>query len=49
MHSFDDQMQELADEIIRYSLYRVGLDPVPLDGPKPIAELEALFPPNITE
>ncbi|MDA8277520.1 MAG: pyridoxal-dependent decarboxylase [Actinomycetota bacterium] len=49
MHSFDEQMQELADEIIRYSLYRVGLDPVPLDGPKPLADLAALFPANITE
>ena len=42
MHGYSDQQLEaLGDAILAYSADRLKLDPVPLDGPRTLAELDA--------
>ena len=40
MHEFTPEVENLADEILAYSLERLKSDP-PLDGPRTEADLEA--------
>ena len=39
MHGFSEENERLAQQILDYSLDRMKLDPVPLDGPKTYDEL----------
>jgi glutamate/tyrosine decarboxylase-like PLP-dependent enzyme len=48
MHRRDDAIAELTDAIVEYALWRVRLDPPPLDGPRSLAELRAAAGPTIT-
>ena len=49
MHRFDDETEQLAQAILDYARRRLILDPVPLDGPRPMAELQAAAGQTITE
>ena len=49
MHRFDDETELLAQAILDYARRRLILDPVPLDGPRPMADLEASAGQTITE
>jgi glutamate/tyrosine decarboxylase-like PLP-dependent enzyme len=40
VHGWDDDVEQLATEVVDYALGRLRLDPVPLDGPRSAAELE---------
>ena len=49
MHGYtDQQLEALGDAILAYSADRLKLDPVPLDGPRTLAELEAAANGTIT-
>ena len=48
MHNFDQKAQELAQQIIEYSLNRISMTPMPLDGPKSPLELAKMYGSNIT-
>ncbi len=49
MHGYtDQQLETLGDAILAYSADRLKLDPVPLDGPRTYAELEAAADGTIT-
>ncbi|MEP6855204.1 MAG: aspartate aminotransferase family protein, partial [Pedococcus sp.] len=49
MHGYSDQQLEiLGDAIFAYSADRLKLDPVPLDGPRTLAELDAAAGMTIT-
>ncbi len=48
MHRRDDSIAELTDAIVEYALWRVRLDPPPLDGPRTMAELRAAAGPTVT-
>ena len=49
MHGYSDQQLEvLGDAILAYSADRLKLDPVPLDGPRTLAELDAKAGQTIT-
>ena len=39
MHHYDEKSQALADAVLSYARERMALNPVPLDGPKSMAEL----------
>jgi glutamate/tyrosine decarboxylase-like PLP-dependent enzyme len=39
VHRRDDSIAELTDAIVEYALWRVRLDPPPLDGPRTMAQL----------
>ncbi len=41
MHRFDADSERLAQQVIDYARNRLRMDPVPLDGARPPAELEA--------
>jgi L-2,4-diaminobutyrate decarboxylase len=41
VHRRDESIAELTDSIVEYALWRVALDPPPLDGPRTEAELRA--------
>ena len=48
MHKFTPEVEELANEILAYSLERLKSDP-PLDGPRTAADLFAEVGNTITE
>ncbi len=49
MHGYSDtQLEILGDAILAYSADRLKLDPVPLDGPRTLAELDAAAGVTIT-
>ena len=48
MHQFTAEVEELAKEVLEYSLIRLRKDP-PLDGPKTAQELYELAGNTITE
>jgi L-2,4-diaminobutyrate decarboxylase len=48
VHRRDDTIAELTDAIVEYALWRVRLDPPPLDGPRAMAELRQAAGPTIT-
>jgi glutamate/tyrosine decarboxylase-like PLP-dependent enzyme len=48
MHRYDERTEEIAQLCFDYSRDRLRLYPVPLDGPRPLAELEALAGQTIT-
>jgi L-2,4-diaminobutyrate decarboxylase len=48
MHRRDDSIAELTDAIVDYALWRVRLDPPPLDGPRSRAELREAAGPTVT-
>ncbi len=48
MHGRDAATEELTDAVIAYALGRVAMDPPPLDGPRPVAELRAAVGETIT-
>jgi glutamate/tyrosine decarboxylase-like PLP-dependent enzyme len=41
VHRYDDDTDRLAQQVIDYARRRLRLDPVPLDGPRPPADLAA--------
>jgi L-2,4-diaminobutyrate decarboxylase len=50
VHGYSDrQLEILGDAILAYSADRLKLDPVPLDGPRTLAELDAAAGATITE
>jgi L-2,4-diaminobutyrate decarboxylase len=48
VHRYTEETDRLAQAVIDYACRRMRLDPVPLDGPKPLAELQALAGDTIT-
>jgi L-2,4-diaminobutyrate decarboxylase len=48
VHRRDDAIAELTDAIVEYALWRVRLDPPPLDGPRTMAELRVAAGPTVT-
>ena len=48
MHEFTAEVEELAKEVLEYSLIRLRTDP-PLDGPKTLEELNQLAGNTITQ
>jgi L-2,4-diaminobutyrate decarboxylase len=48
VHRRDASIAELTDAIVEYALWRVQLDPPPLDGPRSLAELRSAAGPTIT-
>jgi L-2,4-diaminobutyrate decarboxylase len=48
MHGWSDETDELADAVLGYARERLRLDPVPLDGPRPPADLAAAAGRTIT-
>jgi L-2,4-diaminobutyrate decarboxylase len=44
----DESTRALAEAVVRYAVWRVNLDPPPLDGPRSPEELAALAGPTIT-
>ena len=48
MHRYTEDTDRLAQAVIDYACRRMRLDPVPLDGPKPLAELTELAGQTIT-
>jgi L-2,4-diaminobutyrate decarboxylase len=48
MHLHDSSLEVLTQAIVRYSIDRVRLDPPPLDGPRPLAELQAMAGRTVT-
>ena len=49
MHLFDKDTEELAQAIFAYARYRMTMDPVPLDGPEPLVDLQAAAGQTVTE
>ena len=48
MHQYDADTDRLAQQVIDYARNRLRLDPVPLDGPRPPAEIAAAAGQTIT-
>lgn len=48
MHQHDASTEVLTQAVVRYAIDRVRLDPPPLDGPRPIAELSAMAGQTVT-
>lgn len=48
MHGWDEETERVAKAVIAYARDRLRLDPVPLDGPRPAAELEAAVGQTVT-
>lgn len=48
MHRLDQNLRELADQVVNYAMERIAMQPPPLDGPKPIEEIAKMYPTNIT-
>ncbi len=48
MHRYDEDTDRLAQAILEYARHRLRLDPVPLDGPRPAADLYAEVGQTIT-
>jgi len=48
VHRYNEDTERLAQAVIDYARRRMRLDPVPLDGPKPLAELTELAGQTIT-
>lgn len=48
MHRYDEDTDRLAQAILEYARHRLRLDPVPLDGPRPAADLYAEVGETIT-
>jgi len=48
MHLHDSSIEVLTQAIVRYSIDRVRLDPPPLDGPRTLAELQAMAGHTVT-
>ena len=48
VHRYTEDTDRLAQAVIDYACRRMRLDPVPLDGPKPLAELTELAGQTIT-
>ncbi|HEY5186001.1 MAG TPA: aminotransferase class V-fold PLP-dependent enzyme [Actinomycetes bacterium] len=48
MHRYDEDTDRLAQAILEYARHRLRLDPVPLDGPRPHADLYAEVGETIT-
>jgi glutamate/tyrosine decarboxylase-like PLP-dependent enzyme len=48
VHVFDTDAEALGEAILRYASERMRLDPVPLDGPKTLEELQAVAGSTIT-
>jgi hypothetical protein len=42
VHRYDEITETLGRAVLAYTRQRLRLDPVPLDGPRSAAELEAL-------
>ncbi|SHE53947.1 Glutamate or tyrosine decarboxylase [Ferrithrix thermotolerans DSM 19514] len=49
MHRLDQSLRELADQVVSYAMERIAMQPPPLDGPKPLEEIQAMYPSNITK
>jgi glutamate/tyrosine decarboxylase-like PLP-dependent enzyme len=49
MHRLDEESRALANEVVRYAMDRIAMQPPPLDGPRPLEELRSLYGPSITE
>ncbi len=49
MHRYDQETEELGKAILDYAHRRLQLDPVPLDGPRPLSELLETAGQTITE
>ncbi len=49
MHKHDAATEVLTQAIVRYAVDRVRLDPAPLDGPRTVAELQAMAGRTINE
>ncbi|HEY7380525.1 MAG TPA: aminotransferase class V-fold PLP-dependent enzyme [Gaiella sp.] len=49
MHGHSDETERLSAAIFAYAAGRLRLDPVPLDAPRPPAELAALAGPTVTQ
>jgi L-2,4-diaminobutyrate decarboxylase len=49
VHRLNDELLHLEQEIVRYALERVALQPPPLDGPRTKEFLDKLYGANITE
>jgi len=48
MHEYDEQTEDLADEIFRYARARTRLDPIPLNHPRTEEELRELCGATVT-
>ena len=48
MHRYTEETDRLAQAVIEYARRRMRMDPVPLDGPRPLAELQATAGETIT-
>ena len=48
MHLHDSSLEVLTQAVVRYSIDRVRLNPPPLDGPRPLDELEAMAGRTVT-
>ena len=48
MHRYTEETERIAQMILDYTHYRLRLDPVPLDAPRPAEELAELVGPTIT-
>lgn len=48
MHLHDSSLEVLTQAVVRYSIDRVRLNPPPLDGPRTLAELEAMAGRTVT-
>ena len=48
MHGFDKDTEALGEAILKYAEHRMQLQPVPLDGPKTLEELQAVAGNTIT-
>lgn len=48
MHRLDQETRQLANEVVRYALERISLQPPPLDGPRSYEELHSLYGATIT-
>ena len=49
MHRYDAGAQALTEAVLSYARERMSLDPVPLDGPRTVEELQATAGETITE
>ncbi|MCC6223187.1 MAG: aminotransferase class V-fold PLP-dependent enzyme [Thermoleophilia bacterium] len=48
MHAYTDETERLARAVLDYASRRLRLDPVPLDGPRPLEDLDRLAGQTIT-
>jgi glutamate/tyrosine decarboxylase-like PLP-dependent enzyme len=49
VHRYDEETERVAQLVIDYTRRRMRLDPVPLDGPRPYADLYAAVGETVTE